>query len=49
MKKYDDKIHGDHLKKLKTSNIIMWQLQYGCFMGHKFRLMKMIQVMDNET
>ena len=49
MKRYDDKINGDHLRKLKKSNIIRWQLQFGCFMGHKFRLMNMIQEMDNKN
>ena len=49
MKRYDDKINGEHLRKLKKSNITMWQLQFGCFMGHKFRLMNMIQEIDNDT
>ena len=49
IKRYDDKIHSDHMNKIKKTSIERWRLQYHCFMGHKFRLMNMIADLANET
>lgn len=43
LEKYENKLNGEAMRRLKISDIEMWENQFACFMGHKFRILNMLE------